>query len=122
MNELTNEQIYQEISKIVSQFDLFECYECAKEAIKWLKENRIKGKLLEIKTKYRDEDYIISDRFNDYQSITTNGKHYGVEVRGKVFDNLSPQGMTKETWLQDFHCQSEEFLLNELEIYSDEFN
>ncbi|MGL5035967.1 MAG: papain fold toxin domain-containing protein, partial [Microcystaceae cyanobacterium] len=38
-------------------------------------------------------------------------KHYGVEVRGLVFDNLSPRGMAKEDWLNDFHCQSEEFIL-----------
>ncbi len=122
MNELTNEQIYRKISAIVSQFELFECYECTKEVIKWLKENQIKGKLIELKTKYRDEDYIISDRLSDSQSITTNGKHYGVEIRGKIFDNLSTEGMTKEAWLQDFHCQSEQFLINEREIYSDEFN
>ncbi|MFM7573238.1 MAG: papain fold toxin domain-containing protein, partial [Snowella sp.] len=41
------------------------------------------------------------------------GKHYGVEVKGLVFDNLSPHGMTKEDWLKDFHCQSEEFILKE---------
>jgi hypothetical protein len=30
-----------------------------------------------------------------------------------VFDNLSPQGMTREDWLKDFHCQSEEFMITE---------
>jgi hypothetical protein len=34
-------------------------------------------------------------------------------VRGLVFDNLSPSGMTKEDWLNDFHYQSEEFILKE---------
>jgi hypothetical protein len=36
------------------------------------------------------------------QSITINGKHYGVEVRGRVFDHLSPQGMKREDWLKIF--------------------
>ncbi|MCZ8247759.1 MULTISPECIES: papain fold toxin domain-containing protein [unclassified Microcystis] len=31
-----------------------------------------------------------------------NGKHYGVEVRGRVFDHLSPQGMKREDWLKIF--------------------
>jgi hypothetical protein len=44
-----------------------------------------------------------------------NGRHYGVEINGFVFDNLSPQGMTREAWLNDFHCQSERFILEELE-------
>ena len=43
----------------------------------------------------------------------SNGKHYGVEVRERVFDNLSPKGMTRDDWLKDFHCQSEEFMITE---------
>jgi hypothetical protein len=70
-------------------------------------------KVIELKTRYHDEDYIISDRIGNDQSITINGKHYGVEVRGRVFDNLSPQGMTRDDWLKDFHCQSEEFIITE---------
>ena len=60
-----------------------------------------------------DEDYIVSDRLGNDESITINGKHYGVEVRGRVFDNLSPEGMMRDDWLKDFHCQSEEFMITE---------
>jgi hypothetical protein len=42
-------------------------------------------------------------------SITDNGVHYGVEVRGKVFDNLSPEGLAIQDWVNDFHCLSDEF-------------
>jgi len=45
------------------------------------------------------------DRLGNEQAI--------VEVRGLVFDNLSPRGMPKEDWLNDFHCQGEEFILKE---------
>ena len=47
------------------------------------------------------------------RSITINEKHYGVEVRGRVFEHLSPQEMKREDWLKDFHCQSEEFIITE---------
>jgi hypothetical protein len=38
-----------------------------------------------------------------------------VEVRGKVFDNLSVEGLTKEDWLNDFICPSGEFLADYLD-------
>ncbi|CCI16877.1 hypothetical protein MICAF_2300002 [Microcystis aeruginosa PCC 9807] len=38
----------------------------------------------------------------DQLPITINGKHYGVEVRGRVFDRLSPQGIKREDWLKIF--------------------
>ncbi|NCR55997.1 MAG: hypothetical protein GPJ10_22320 [Microcystis aeruginosa L211-07] len=113
MVKLTDSQIDQEIGNIVSQFQLYQCYECARAVMQWLTDNEIEGKVIELKTRYHDEDYIISDRIGNDQSITINGKHYGVEVRGIVFDNLSPQGMTRDDWLKDFHCQSEEFIITE---------
>lgn len=45
------------------------------------------------------------------ESITLNGKHYGVEVRGRVFDNLSTDGLTGEDWIDDFSCPSEQFII-----------
>jgi hypothetical protein len=44
----------------------------------------IEGELLQLRTRYNDENYIISDRLGNEQAITANGKHYGVEVRGLV--------------------------------------
>ncbi|GFE68128.1 hypothetical protein CFPU101_07380 [Chroococcus sp. FPU101] len=70
--------------------------------------------MIELKTRYRDENYLISDCKGNNQSITTNSKYYGVEVKDIVFDNLSTNGLNREEWLKDFHCQSEEFILTEL--------
>jgi hypothetical protein len=83
--ELNDSQIYQEIGKIVNQFQLYQCYECAKAVMQWLTDNKIEGKVIELRTRYYDEDYIIS-----------------------------AEGMTRENWLKDFHCQSEEFIITEV--------
>ncbi|MBZ8178565.1 papain fold toxin domain-containing protein [Oscillatoria salina] len=115
MSNLSDEEIYAEIGTITSQFQLLECDECALAVINWLTANGIEGKVLRLRTRYPDEDYIVSDRVDVAESITINGRHYGVEVRGKVFDNLSNEGMRREDWLNDFHCPSEEFILEELE-------
>ena len=118
MSRLSVEEIYQQIGKIVEPFAVLECDKCATAVMQWLEENGIEGKILRLRTRYRDEDYIISDRLERQgiaDSITTNGQHYGVEVLGRVFDNLSTEGIAREDWLNDFHCMSEQFLVEEVE-------
>ncbi len=85
--------------------------------MRWLREQGVEGKILRLRTRY-GEDYILSDRLGQQgitYSITVNGQHFGVEVSGKVFDNLSTQGLLREDWLKDFHCHSDLFILAELE-------
>ena len=80
--------------------------------------------MIRLRTKYSDEDYIVGDRLARIgvpDSITNNGIHYGVNIRGQVFDNLSTTGLQLEDWLNDFHCPSEEFILEELDGFSKPF-
>ena len=66
------------------------------------------------------EDYILSNRLEQLgvnESITINGQHFGVEVRSRVFDNLSDQGQSRDSWIQDFRCHSEQFILTEIDSW-----
>ncbi|MEH2325750.1 MAG: papain fold toxin domain-containing protein [Nostoc sp.] len=117
MSQLSDEEIYQEVGKIVTKFNLYKCDVCATAVMQWLRENGIEGKIIFIKTTKRKEYYILSKRLEGRginESITLNGKHYGVEVRGRVFDNLSMDGLTREDWIDDFSCPSEQFIIQEL--------
>ncbi len=119
MSRLSDEKIYQAVGEIVGQFGLCKCDECAKALVQWLQANNVEEKVILIKTKKRREYYILSTRWQHRgvdESITFNGKHYGVEVRGLVFDNLSTQGLAKEDWIKDFHCPSEQFIIEELPL------
>jgi Papain fold toxin 2 len=119
VSNLSDEELFQEVGKIVINFKLLTCLECATSVMQWLKANGIQGKIIRLRTKYKDEDYILSDRLINrgiQDSITINGKHYGIEVRGQVFDNLSTEGMSREDWLNDFHCMSEQFEVQEKEF------
>jgi hypothetical protein len=119
VGNLSDDEIYQEVSNIVAPFQLLECYECATAIVQWLKVNHIKGKIIRIKRKYRDDDFILSHRLMSQgvtDTITINAKHYGVEVLGKVFDNISSQGMAFRDWINDFDCLSGEFNIQEREF------
>ena len=52
-------------------------------------------------------------------SITENGIHYGVEVYGLVFDNLSSYGLPRDQWVADFICPSGKFIISELDTLED---
>ena len=49
-------------------------------------------------------------------AITENGTHYGVEVYGKVFDNISAEGLPRDEWIKDFYCHSGKFIIDELDF------
>lgn len=70
--------------------------------------------MIKIQTSTKKEQYILSQRLESLgimESITDNGIHYGVEVLGRVFDNLSSEGMIVEEWLADFDCPSHRFII-----------
>ena len=72
----TNEDIYREVSKIISQFRLYQCDEAVQAVVEWLETRDMKGTILRIKTKYDEEDYILSQRLESQgitESITLNG-------------------------------------------------
>ncbi|MFB2879038.1 papain fold toxin domain-containing protein [Floridanema aerugineum] len=92
MSELSKEEIFQEIGKIIAKFNLYECDDCVRAIMQWLGANGIEGKIIKLKTKY-NEDFILSERLERQgitEAVTINGRHYGVEVLGLVYDNISP--------------------------------
>ena len=111
---MTREEVWQNVSQIVAEYPLLECDRCAISVMNWLRDNEIEGKILRLRTKRRSEVFVISDRYGSNESITENGIHYGVEVFGKVFDNLSTEGLSREDWLNDFHSRSNKFIIDEL--------
>jgi Papain fold toxin 2 len=116
VERFSEEEILQKVGQISICFPLLECDKCAIAIMEWLSENGIEGKILRLKTKRRSEVFITSDRHVLEESIAENGTHYGVEVLGKVFDNLSADGLSRADWLKSFHCLSERFIVDELDF------
>jgi hypothetical protein len=82
-----------------------------------LKERGISGKVIQLKTEYRKADFIFSNRHDTGEPISENGRHYAVEVRGRVFDNLSSYGLYREDWLKDFSCGIGGFIVKDIEVF-----
>jgi hypothetical protein len=85
--------------------------------MRYLNKRGIEGKILRLRTKRHSETFITSDRYGLDESIIENGTHYGIEVMGKVFDNLSAEVSLQEEWLKDSSCLSGTFIIEELTVY-----
>lgn len=107
--------IWLEVSKIVAGYPLLECDRCAVAVSNWLTANKISYKIIRLRTQRRSEFFIVSQRYGMSDSITENGTHYGVEVLGLVFDNLSEYGLSRDEWIIDFSCRSGQFIIDEME-------
>jgi len=119
-DDLTIIKLYEAIGNLVVRFPLLHCEECASTLNRWLKQRGIPGKIWRLSTRYDDEDFILSYRLqqqNCAETITENGTHYGVEVFGKIFDNLSRLGLSPEDWVKDFTSLSNEFEVEVIEEF-----
>ncbi|HBB35667.1 MAG TPA: hypothetical protein DDZ80_10135 [Cyanobacteria bacterium UBA8803] len=111
-DDATVTELHEAIGNFVIRFPLLHCEECARALRFWLRQRGIPGKLWRLATRYDTEDFILSDRLERQgfsETITENGVHYGIEVFGKIFDNLSKQGLSPEDWVKDFTSVSNEF-------------
>jgi Papain fold toxin 2 len=107
--------VWREVAKIIADYPLMECDRCAVAVSDWLRKNQIPHKIIRLKTKRRSDYFIVSRRYGNRDAITENGTHYGVEVFGLVFDNLSDYGLSLDEWLADFNCRSGGFIVDELD-------
>lgn len=120
MDDAALAELYEAIGNIVLRFPLLHCQECANTLKSWLKQRQVPGKLWRLSTRYDNEDFILSDRQQQQgcsESITENGVHYGIEVYGKIFDNLSSFGLSPEDWVNDFSSFSNEFEVEVIEEF-----
>ena len=76
--------------------EVYKCKEYANYLEKSLKEVGIEGERVIIKSK---TGYIYSDKYGG--NISTNGIHEAIKVGNKVYDNMTPDGMDYNAWLND---------------------
>ena len=81
-------------------FKNLECEQCAQNIQAALQKAGYKGQVIEIRG---GGDFIVSKSLpNTARAISENGRHIGVRVGDTVFDNLHPNGIPFEQWINDF--------------------
>ncbi len=99
------------IRQIAAKYGNFQCVPCSEEIQQYLKAVQIRGKLIKISTKINKLPFsIITNPRGSDRPIATNGFHQGVVIAvetesgavDKVFDNIYPEGILKEDWLNSF--------------------
>ena len=110
---MTHSQLRQQISEIAEAFPLFECIQCADTIQTFLTEKGIAGKRLQLFTGSNEESYCNIYHEMLQQNISTNGIHEAIAVEiaqeELIFDNIHPQGILREAWLNNLYCAAQDF-------------
>ncbi|WP_353933243.1 papain fold toxin domain-containing protein [Okeanomitos corallinicola TIOX110] len=109
----------------MSNYDNFQCVESAIAIQEYLIRQGIKGKRIKIYTgTAMGWDANIYDDLLGY-AISVNGRHEGIAIIINgieiVYDNLHPEGLTKEQWLNNLQFDSKLYLGKEFEITEEYF-
>ncbi|MEH2312819.1 MAG: papain fold toxin domain-containing protein [Nostoc sp.] len=113
-------EVLQDIRDIVDPYKNKECVPCAAEIEAYLREKGIHGERIKLDAvKIVDEDSNIYDDSHppkaeeDGYIISTNGHHEGIAIKingeEKVFDNLHPDAVTRQQWMNDLTYHSKVF-------------
>ena len=74
----------------------YKCQEFAKSLQNLMEENGLSGEKVTIENTIRD--YLYSTK---YGNISTNKIHEGIKVNDIIYDNMNPNGMNYNEWLED---------------------
>ncbi|MHC5722254.1 MAG: papain fold toxin domain-containing protein, partial [Nostoc sp.] len=91
--------LYNQLSAIAAQFQIFECVPCAIALRQFIIEQNISGKQISLFTGSREDPFcnIYHERLR--QNISINGRHeaIAVEIDGQelIFDNIDPEGISR---------------------------
>lgn len=107
---MTEEQI-EEVRRIARKYPNFQCLQCSQDIQRYLQIEVINGKLIKISTNTDRLPFsIITNPAGSDRQVALNGFHQGVVVQietelGRietVFDNLYPDGIPKQEWIDSF--------------------
>ncbi len=112
-------EVLQEIHDIISKHKNYECVECAAEIEAYLRKQGIHGEGIKLDTvkQRKQDDYIYDDSqplkaASDY-IVSENGHHEGIAIKingeEKVFDNLHPDGVPTQQWMNNLTYFGKEY-------------
>ena len=109
-HKIMNEEQLNEVRQIAKKYRNFQCVSYSQAIQSYLTKQEIKGKIIRISTVPDRLPFSITNPAESDRQISTNGFHQGVVVEMStelgtfetVFDNLYPNGIPKDDWLNSF--------------------
>jgi hypothetical protein len=83
-------------------FKVLQCQECADQVKAALLAAGHHGEVIELMDNLLNDFMVCVSYDGGATTITQNGRHVGVRVGDVVFDNLHPNGLPFDQWLQDY--------------------
>ena len=88
------------ISSTAGRYGNLQCVQAANAIKDFLLSNNLHGSIIEIRFP-PSPGYVVSISHNN-NTISENGRHFGVEYQGIVYCNVHPFGLPTEMWISDF--------------------
>ncbi|MFB2935324.1 papain fold toxin domain-containing protein [Aerosakkonemataceae cyanobacterium BLCC-F154] len=125
LNSSSLDEIRQQIAKIAGQYGVFQCVECSKAIKEFLILINIQGKQIKLDLGRQDLPWAVIYDLRRQQQIATNGYHEGISItidgQEIVFDNIDPNGVTRQEWLANLTSPTLELGLGNFNIIEQEF-
>jgi Papain fold toxin 2 len=83
-------------------YQVLQCQKCAENVRKELIGAGFHGQIIELRNRGKCEFMVCMGYLRGQTTITETGWHVGVRIGNLVFDNLHPDGMRYDDWVQDF--------------------
>ena len=108
-----NKLVEADITKIAEKYENLKCVECANAIQKHLENIGINGKRVNLKY---GNSFVINELYSTGEAISINGKHTAILFNNKIYDNLFPQGIEYDKWLNGFYAANGEKLVEMIDF------
>ena len=118
------DNLREELKAIAEQYDIFECVPCSEALRQYLIAQKFAGKQISLFTGSTEDPFCNIYHEGLQKNISINGRHVAVAImiegQEMVFDNIHPEGIPRQQWLENFYCPIQD-LGGEVEITGSNF-
>ncbi len=110
---MPDSDLRQEITRIASQFSLFQSILCAEAIQLFLMTRGIPARYIRLFTGSTEDPFCNIYHEALQRNISTNGYHEAIAlvIAGQelIFDNIHPEGISRVDWMKNLYCPAQDF-------------
>jgi RHS repeat-associated protein len=97
---INNSDIVRGLNGLAGAYGLYQCHKAANALKKYLQNLKKNGAIIQLT--FPSKSFVLSNK-SIRQSISTNGIHFGVLYKGRVYCNIYPNGLPEFIWIKSFY-------------------